>query len=217
MSASAEAPRPTRSYRREPDEKQERLLDAARHVFAAKGFTDATTAEIAAAAGVSEGILFHHFGSKRELFANAAAAYGRGLAQAMFGAEPGTELVSAPDAIRRAFAYVRVNRRLHRLFLMRDPQLAESLHDQPRAEIVGALEAEFRRGALQGVLRPMDARIAAELMYALVGGALEACFAIDSGAREEEYLRETIQCVAGALMPLAAPHRAPPSGGSAQE
>jgi hypothetical protein len=135
----------------------------------------------------------------------------------MFGREPGSDLVAPDDAIRRAFDYVRKNRGLHRLFLMRDPQLAESLHHEARDEIVTALELVFRNGAEQGVLRPMNARIAAELMYALVAGALEACFDIDAGAREEEYLRETVQCVAGALIPLAAPHRAPPSGGAAEE
>jgi AcrR family transcriptional regulator len=203
MSASPHAGRPARAYRRQPNEKRERLLGSARQVFAGKGYTGATTAEIAAGAGVSEGILFHHFGSKRDLFATVAVAYGRGLAEAMFGREPGSELVAPADAIRRAFAYVRENRGLHRLFLIRDPQLAESLHDEAREEIVTALELVFRNGAERGVLRPMNARIAAELMYALVSGALEACFDIDSGAREEEYLRETVQCVAGALISTA--------------
>ncbi len=197
-----------RAYRREPDEKRERLLAAAREVFAASGFSGATTAEIAARAGVSEGILFHHFGSKRELFASVAAGYGRGLALAMFGSEPGSELVSAADSIRRAFQYVREHRALHRLFLVRDHQLDESVHEGPREEIVGALDAVFHNGVERGVLRPMDTRVVAELLYALVGGALEACFERGEGEREEIYLSETVQCVAGALMPLAP--RTPP-------
>lgn len=217
MSASPELARPARAYRREPDEKRERLLDAAREVFAAKGYTGATTAEIAARAGVSEGILFHHFGSKSELFATVAAAYARGLSEAMFGAQPGTEVVGAAESIRRAFAYVRENRAVHRLFLVRDPQLGHTPHAEARAEIVGALEAVFRRGVEQGLMRPMDCRIAAELMYALVGGALEACFEIGGGEREDDYLRETIQCVAGALLPLTAPNRAPSAGGDDEE
>jgi AcrR family transcriptional regulator len=205
-----------RAYRREPDEKRERILAAAREVFGAKGFRGATTAEIATHAGVSEGILFHHFGSKRGLFATVAAAFGRGLAEAMFGEEPGTELVSAADAIRRAFDYVRENRSLHRLFLVRDPQLDELVHGGPREEIVGALEAVFRRGAERGVLRPMDTRIVAELMYALVSGALEACFVSGDGTREEDYLREAVQSVAGAMLPLT-PDRTPSTGGAEED
>lgn len=46
------------------------LLEAAREVFLAKGFS-ATTAEVAERAGVSEGILFHRFGTKHALFSAA--------------------------------------------------------------------------------------------------------------------------------------------------
>ncbi len=46
---------------------EETLLAAARQVFLAKGFS-ATTADIAEQAGVSEGILFHRFGTKQALF-----------------------------------------------------------------------------------------------------------------------------------------------------
>lgn len=206
-----------RAYRREPDEKRERILAAARGSFAERGFAGATTAEIAGRAGVSEGILFHHFGSKRELFATVAAGYGRGLSEAMFGEVPGREMVSAAESIQRAFRYVGENRALHRLFLVRDPELEELVHDGPRREIVGALEAVFRSGVERGLLRPMDTRIVAELMYGLVAGALEACFVGDDPTREADYLRETIQCVAGALVPLTAPHASPPERGDQED
>lgn len=49
---------------------EETLLSAAREVFLAKGIT-ATTAEVAERAGVSEGTLFHRFGSKQALFSAA--------------------------------------------------------------------------------------------------------------------------------------------------
>lgn len=206
---SARATRRPPAFRRNPDEKRERLLAAARDIFARRGFTDATTAEIAARAGVSEGILFHHFGSKRELFASAASAYGRGLVRAMFGDDPGSRAVSAADSIRRAFAYVRENQALHRLFVMNDPPVDDLVPRGPRAEIVAALEAVCRRGAERGELRPMDTRIVAELLCALVGGALEACFVHSDGRAEEQFVRETVQCVAGALLPLAPRMHAP--------
>ena len=47
---------------------RERLLGAARAVFAAKGYQAATTREIAARAGVAELTLFRHFSSKQGLF-----------------------------------------------------------------------------------------------------------------------------------------------------
>jgi AcrR family transcriptional regulator len=47
------------------------LLDAAREVFATRGFQGARTKEIADKAGVSEALLYRHFGSKAGLFEEA--------------------------------------------------------------------------------------------------------------------------------------------------
>jgi AcrR family transcriptional regulator len=44
------------------------IVDAALEVFAHGSYAGATTAEIARAAGVSEPILYRHFGSKRDLY-----------------------------------------------------------------------------------------------------------------------------------------------------
>lgn len=47
---------------------QQRILDAATEVFAARGFTVATMADLVAASGASVGSIYHHFGGKTELF-----------------------------------------------------------------------------------------------------------------------------------------------------
>ena len=47
------------------------LLEAAREVFALRGFRGARTKEIADKAGVSEALLYRHFGSKAGLFEEA--------------------------------------------------------------------------------------------------------------------------------------------------
>ena len=49
-------------------ERRQAIVDAALRVFAGGSYSGATTAELAAAAGVSEPILYRHFGSKRELY-----------------------------------------------------------------------------------------------------------------------------------------------------
>jgi AcrR family transcriptional regulator len=50
------------------DATQQRILDAATEVFAARGFTAATMADIVDHSGASIGSIYHHFGGKRELF-----------------------------------------------------------------------------------------------------------------------------------------------------
>jgi TetR/AcrR family transcriptional regulator len=49
-------------------DRKRQLLDAALDLFSRKGFGGATTKEIAAAAGVTEAIIFRHFPSKQALY-----------------------------------------------------------------------------------------------------------------------------------------------------
>jgi AcrR family transcriptional regulator len=50
-------------------ERRQQILQAAANVFARKGLSDATIADIAAKAGISHGLLYRHFASKEEVFA----------------------------------------------------------------------------------------------------------------------------------------------------
>lgn len=59
------------SSRRPRGEPRRLLLDAARQLFARRDYRSTTTREIAEAAGVTEYLLFRHFGSKAGLFREA--------------------------------------------------------------------------------------------------------------------------------------------------
>ncbi|GIH25747.1 hypothetical protein Aph01nite_40570 [Acrocarpospora phusangensis] len=69
-------------------ETRERLLRAAAEVFAARGYDGTRVADIAAAAGVSNGAMYAHFGSKAELLTAALRAHGRRLLADLFAADP---------------------------------------------------------------------------------------------------------------------------------
>ena len=51
-----------------PAERQGAIVNAAYAVFAADSYRHASTDDIAARAGISKGLLFHYFESKRELY-----------------------------------------------------------------------------------------------------------------------------------------------------
>jgi AcrR family transcriptional regulator len=191
---------------RDPEDKRARLMAAARRLFARRGFAATTTADVARAAGVSEGIVFHHFGSKAELLEAVAADYGRGLAQAMFAATPPPgQPPSAEGMVRAAFDYVREHGALARLLKFApDPKDKRAAKRATRTEIVGALARGLERWSAAGLLRPLDAGIAAELTFALVEAALIECFVHGDGSREDEYLREAVACLQGALRPTRA-------------
>jgi AcrR family transcriptional regulator len=69
---SDSAIRPTRQ-KKAPSEKppsgKQRVLEAAERLFASRGFLDVSAAEIVREAGVAHGLLFHHFGSMEDLYA----------------------------------------------------------------------------------------------------------------------------------------------------
>lgn len=67
---------------------RERLLAAAADVFAERGYDGTRVADIAAAAGVSNGALYAHFASKAELLVAALRAHGQRLLADMVAADP---------------------------------------------------------------------------------------------------------------------------------
>ncbi|MFC4116793.1 TetR/AcrR family transcriptional regulator [Nonomuraea zeae] len=69
-------------------ETRDRLLQAAADVFAARGYDGTRVSDIAATAGVSNGALYAHFGSKAELLVAALRAHGPRLLATLFAADP---------------------------------------------------------------------------------------------------------------------------------
>jgi TetR/AcrR family transcriptional regulator len=61
---------PVSRKRLKADERRDQLLGIAKTLFSECGFENTTTKSIAAAAGVSEAIIFRHFASKEELYAS---------------------------------------------------------------------------------------------------------------------------------------------------
>ncbi|MBO0775398.1 MAG: TetR/AcrR family transcriptional regulator [Actinobacteria bacterium] len=69
-------------------ETRDRLLRAAADVFTRRGYDGTRVADIAAAAGVSNGALYSHFSSKADLLLGALRAHGRRLLADAFAADP---------------------------------------------------------------------------------------------------------------------------------
>ena len=82
-------------------ETRERLLRAAADVFAERGYDGTRVADIAAAAGVSNGALYAHFPSKAELLVDALRTHGRRLLADLFAADPDRSITDLLLAIGR--------------------------------------------------------------------------------------------------------------------
>src|SRR6185437_10038127 len=82
-------------------ETRERLLRAAVDVFARRGYDGTRVADIAAAAGVSNGALYAHFDSKAELIVAALRAHGPRLLADLLAADPDRPVAELLVAVGR--------------------------------------------------------------------------------------------------------------------
>jgi len=89
---------------------RERLLAAAADVFAERGYDGTRVADIAAAAGVSNGALYAHFGSKAELLVTALRAHGQRQLSDLVTADPGRPITKSLLAVGRGLRRGRESR-----------------------------------------------------------------------------------------------------------
>ena len=187
------------SYRRAPAEKREALLAAARRLFAEAGYDATSTQQIATVAGVSEGILFHHFGSKRGLFEKVTEDFLRASAAATVPENPAE--LSEEGVVRAAFDFADANPKLYAMLAEASAKLGEPEDGKRSDVVVNAIEARLKRAMAPDAVRHGNARIMAELQFALVGAAYRAWQSCGDVNKREDYIEEAVQCMKSMLAP----------------
>jgi AcrR family transcriptional regulator len=166
--------KPSRPRGRPPTIDSEQLLAVARSVFLERGIR-ATTAEVAERAGVSEGVLFHRFKSKEELFGAAMdfdreEAPGRVLRaiEELDGLEPREAIMQLATTL------IEVGRVAIPILMMSwsNPQpCVAPPFDKKRHKfslILKTLASYFERQMERGKLRQMDAEVLARALLGSV-------------------------------------------------
>lgn len=199
METTLTKPKPEPTRRRAPEEKRELILAAARKLFADQGFDDTSTVQIAAEAGVSEGILFHHFGSKRGLLAQLAEQFARDAAAATMPDDP--EEMTEETIVRAAFAYAEREPRLYQLFLDEGSKLNGFDVANNSDIVISVIQQNLERGMADGLVRKGDPRVMAELQFTVVDGAYRAWRKSGDPTRKEAYIDEAIRCMKAMLSP----------------
>jgi AcrR family transcriptional regulator len=191
-------------------ETRERLLRAAADAFARRGYDGTRVADIAAAAGVSSGALYAHFGSKAELLVAALRAHGPGLLAEVLAADPGRSATELLLLIGRRLPH----RRDARGYLItealvaarRDEDVARPMRDYVGqrgdwlAELVGVAQAD---GELDPSLSPNA--LAHFCLLLAMGSAL---ITPDLHAVGEQEWAALLTRLVTALAPPPSPHRA---------
>jgi AcrR family transcriptional regulator len=187
------------AYRRLPEEKQERILASARELFAENGLENTSTKAIAKNAGVSEGILFHHFSSKRGLLAKLAEVFAKETADAIM---PGFPITLTEELIlRNAFAFVEENSGLYRLFMKANADLRQIGVADRNDVIVSRIRQLLAPQVQSGEVRKGNLQVMAELQFAVVEGAIEAWQKTGAESQKEDFIQETAHCMRAMLLP----------------
>jgi AcrR family transcriptional regulator len=184
-------------------ETRERLLRAAADAFAAQGYDGTRVADIAASAGVSNGALYAHFGSKAELLVGALRAHGRRHLADLFEADPGRPVSEMLLAIGRglgrkpdAGGYLLVEALVA---ARRDEAVAQPMRDD-MAERADWLAQLIRGAQTSGELDPqVSADALAHFCLLLAMGS--ALLTPDSHAVDEDEWAQLLTRLIAALAP----------------
>ena len=154
-------------------DKRQRIIDAAVNLFSEKGYHGATTALISKEAGVSQGLLFHYFRGKEELFTSIAKDKYN-----MFTGELERRVGNSKNAVRKLEVAVSTFLRL----VQREEKFAKIVIKEVRGggenlqeltglglpKILSIFRKLIKEGIEQGVFREVDDEVAATCLFGML-------------------------------------------------
>ena len=162
------APKARRGRPAERPDRRESILDAALRCFVDRGFYGTSMPEIAEAAEVSAGTIYHYFDSKEALVNAVYRAWKSTVAQRVFAAFPATapvreqfrvmwhEMVAFARGAPAAFAFIETHN--HASYLDDESRAVDrNLHMFVHAVIV--------RAQREGLVKPLDGWVLMELVF----------------------------------------------------
>jgi AcrR family transcriptional regulator len=158
------------------EERRTGILDSALAVFSESGYHASSIDDIAREAGVSKALIYEHFASKQELYADLIARNARELTQRIGAALVGVELESGSSRLAVGldafFAFVEERRDAWRMLFrdVADPETATVVNrmlEQVTAEVTMLISQDPGARALDSAEDRRALRLLAEM---LVGG-----------------------------------------------
>jgi AcrR family transcriptional regulator len=187
------------------EERRRQIIAAAAGVFAHKGYTEATTKDIAQAAGITHAAIYHYFPNKHALFAAVLAAYSlladvaEVLRTAGADEEPRTVLTRLTLAmIDRLETAEEIP--LFQLLMseaLRDPE-ATAAARAVRRQFTDAVADYLRAQQARGRLRLLDPELAAQFVV----GSLAHCVLRRTVSGDPALLRYTPEQIATAFVEM---------------
>lgn len=155
------------------EETRLRLIAAGRRAFAEKGFAAASMDDLTAAAGLTRGALYHHFGDKKGLLAAVVAQIDGEMAErARLAGEEAVTGWAALEAQGVAYIEAALDPEIQRIVLLDGPAfLGDPSQGPSQCACLEDTRVALAKMSEAGVLKPVDVEAAARLLN---GAALNA-------------------------------------------
>lgn len=153
-----------------------RILQTAQRLFARQGYNATTTRDLAAEAGVAEATLFRHFENKKAILIELATQGWVDILTDLLTelSEMGSYKAVA-QVMRRRMMRIRENADMMKVCFM-EAQFHPDLRDRIQSEVIAKMsnvaEAFFQTAMDNGIYRPMNPKIVAQVflgMFAVAG------------------------------------------------
>jgi AcrR family transcriptional regulator len=188
-------------------DRRRQLIDHAKQLFAAHGYQNTTTERIAAAAGVSEPVLYRHFENKRALFLEVlrdvrAATLNRWHAETAGLSDPLAKLHAIADMyLDTTRAYAVEFRIMHRALIESDDGEVAALLRSFYLDSEALLTQVIAEGQQSGVFRrSLDPRVGAwEMIRTALGYTLTLPLHV-ALYEEPDYVAKAIECMLHCLL-----------------
>lgn len=196
-------PKPAGANRELFEHSHRRILEAATSLFGTRGFDAVAMTDVAGRAGVSHGSVFHHFGSKRDLFIAVHDRFQLALIERIDAAAAATR---APwtrfEAIWRAYLGATRDPPMRRILLLDGPRVIglENLRARDRTTAFAFFSAEVARLQEAGLI---DAGWSIRGLSVLLFGALDqAAFEIADFPDDDALARQLENQFSGVMQHL---------------
>ena len=195
-----------RVRRYDPAETRQRVLEAANLLFSTKGYACTGTADIARAADVSEGSIFYHFGSKKNLLIDIGRMYGERMIAVMQGDDALGDL-DLGTAITRCIAFAVEHKDWEALTgevcAEGKPKTLMAAEAEPFYHASREVTCDWAQRHIAAVMAKrgitgVDVPVAAKLIYAIVGETIEQVLSTSDTARRAVIIAEAIRFVRAA-------------------
>lgn len=178
---------------------RERILKAALHLFAHKGYDATTTRDLAAEAHVAEGTLFRHFANKKAILIEVATQGWVDILTDLLTelSEMGSYKAVA-QVMRRRMLRMAQSSDLMRVCFMEaqfHPELRDRIQEEVISKMTNVTEAFFETAMDRGIYRRMNPKVVAHVflgMFAIAGFSQHTILDPHASVLEQQAMAEGI-------------------------